>query len=232
LDILGGIAENAIREEAVTEVLAVELHGAERTGRSEGHVADGALGVGTLPLEVVAAREVVPGAAADRPAQLVGRMAASLGAGDRAGPHAEEAGRQARACGPGNAADRRAASSIVAAADVMRRDHELGTAPGLVHAPVLHDVREPHLGLIPGAGVDAEDEAAEIRVEGAGLRSPGRETPRLFERERRREAVAVLRGIGKLLPAAVAGIARGRSKERARRRLIEVEERLRGAGRE
>src|SRR5262249_62408903 len=42
----------------------------------------------------------------------------------------------------------------------------------------------------------------------------------------------VLRGIGKDLPAAVAGIARGRSKERARGRLIEVEERLRGADRE
>ena len=39
-------------------------------------------------------------------------------------------------------------SSIVAGADVMRRDHELGTAPGLVHAPVLHDVGEPRLGLI------------------------------------------------------------------------------------
>src|SRR5262249_59988415 len=93
-------AENAIREEAVTEVLAVEHHGAERTGRSEGHVADGALGVGSLPLEVVAAREVEPGAAADRPAHLVRRMAANLGAGDPASPRAEETGRQARACRP------------------------------------------------------------------------------------------------------------------------------------
>src|SRR5262249_35103838 len=123
-------------------------------------------------------------------------------------------------------------SSIVAGADVMRRDHDLGAAPGLVHAPVLHDVGEPRLGLILVAGVDAEDEVAEIGVEGAGLRSYGREIPRLFERERRREAVTVLHRIGKDLPAAVAGIARGRSKVRTRGRLIEVEERLRGADRE
>src|SRR5262249_40287072 len=48
----------------------------------------------------------------------------------------------------------------------------------------------------------------------------------------RREAVAILRGIGKHLPAAVTRVARGRAEERARRRRIEVEERLRGADRE
>src|SRR5262249_11479996 len=96
LDVPGGIAEHAIGEEAVAEVLAVDYRGAERPGLSEGHVGDGALGVGGLPLEVVAALEVLPGAATDRPAHLVGRMAASLGAGYRAGPHAEEASRQAR----------------------------------------------------------------------------------------------------------------------------------------
>src|SRR5262249_22154 len=51
---------------------------------------------------------------------------------------------------------------------------------------------------------------------------------RLFERERCREAVAELQGIGKDLPAAVTGVARQRSPVRARRRRIEVEERLRG----
>src|SRR6516225_10415398 len=158
-------------------------------------------------------------------------MAANLGAGNSAGPHAEEASRGARAGGKvaQQVAD---VSRIVAAADVMRGDHELGTAPGLVHAPVLHEVGEPRLGLILVAGVDAKDEVAEIRVEGTGLRSYGRETPRLFDRERRREAVAILRGIGEHLPPAVTRVARGRAEERARRRRIEVEERLRRADRE
>src|SRR5262245_65894362 len=89
----------------------------------------------------------------------------------------------------------------------MRRDHDLGTAPGLVHAPVLHDVGEPNLGVILVAGIDAKDEVAEVRVEGARLRRHGRETPRLFERERRREAVAILGSISKKLPAAVTGVA-------------------------
>src|SRR5262249_50905621 len=163
--------------------------------------------------------------------QLVGRMAANLGAGDRAGPRAEEAGRHTRAYGPrdlrqADSAGHCRRSSIVATADVVRRDHDLGTAPGLVHAPVLDDVREPNLDVILVAGVDAKDEVAEVRVEGAGLRSRGRETPRLFERGRRREAIAVLHGIGKHLPAAVTRVARGRAEERARRRRIEVEERL------
>src|SRR6516165_11300462 len=158
-------------------------------------------------------------------------MAANLGAGNSAGPHAEEASRGARAWGKvaQQVAD---VSRIVAAADVMRGDHELGTAPGLVHAPVLHEVGEPRLGLILVAGVDAKDEVAEIRVEGTGLRSYGRETPWLFDRERRREAVAILRGIGEHLPPAVTRVARGRAEERARRRRIEVEERLRRADRE
>src|SRR5262249_21064824 len=121
-------AVDGIGPEAIAEVLAVEHHGAERTRRREAHVADGALGVGGLPLEVVALIEVEPRAAADRPTYLVGRMAARLGAGQSAGPRAEEAGRQARACGPGDAADWCAARSIVAAADVMRRDHDLATA--------------------------------------------------------------------------------------------------------
>src|SRR5262249_36065170 len=64
----------------------------------------------------------------------------------------------------------------------------------------------------------------------AGDRRP--ERSRLFERKRRRKAVTVLRRIGKDLPAAAAGSARGRSKERARGQLIEVVERQRGADRE
>src|SRR5262249_62034246 len=128
----------------------------------------GAVGVVALPREGVARIEVEPRAAAARPTYLVGRMAARLGAGQSAGPRAEEAGRQARACGPGDAADWCAARSIVAAADVMRRDHDLGTAPGLIDAPVLHDVRELSLRPVGVAGVDAEDEVAEIRVEDAG----------------------------------------------------------------
>src|SRR5262249_6930466 len=95
LDFPGGIAENAVREEAVAEVLAVELVGAERTGRSKGDVADGPLGVGGLPLEVVALIEVETRAAADCPAHLVGRMTANLGAGDRAGGSAAEDGSKA-----------------------------------------------------------------------------------------------------------------------------------------
>src|SRR5262249_56670257 len=98
------------------------------------------------PLEVVAAIGVELGAATDRPAHLVGRMAANLGAGDRAGAHAKEASRQARAWGSGAEQGDRV-SSVVAAADVMRRDHDLGTAPGLVHAEGLHDVGGPRLGL-------------------------------------------------------------------------------------
>src|SRR5262245_63018178 len=158
-------------------------------------------------------------------------MAARLGAGDRAGAHAEEARHGVAAWGSGAEQGDRV-SSVVAGADVMRRDHELGTAPGLVHAPVLHDVGEPSLRPIGIARVDAEDEVAEIRVDDAALRSHGAEAPRLFERERRREAVAILRRISEDLPAAVTGIARVRSEERARRRRIEVVERLRGADRE
>src|SRR5262245_56649009 len=73
LDLSGGVAEHAIGEEAVAEVLAVELHGAERTGRSEGRVPDGAQGVVDLELEVVAAVGIQLGAAAERPPHLVGR---------------------------------------------------------------------------------------------------------------------------------------------------------------
>src|SRR5262249_56055866 len=47
-----------------------------------------------------------------------------------------------------------------------------------------------------------------------------------------REGIAGLEGIGKGLPAAVTRVARGRAEERARRRGVEVEERLRGADRE
>src|SRR5262249_1656416 len=230
----GGIAEHAIGEEAIAEVLAFELVGAERIARSEGHVADGALGVGSLPLEVVALIEVEPRAAADRPAHLVGRMAANLGAsqsGIRDSPKAEGASEQPRAWGSG-AEERCAVSGIVAAADVMRRNHDLGTAPGLVDAPVLHDVREPGLRPIDVERDDAEREVAEVRVDDAGLRERGPGIPRLFEREGRREAVAILRGIGKDLPATVAAVARGRTKEGTRRRRIEGEERLRGTDRE
>src|SRR5262249_20066045 len=67
LDVPGGIAEHAIGEEAVAEVLAVERHGAERTGLSEGHVAGGALGVVGLELEVVAAIGVQAQASLTRP---------------------------------------------------------------------------------------------------------------------------------------------------------------------
>src|SRR5262249_28091622 len=148
-------------------------------------------------------------------------------------PKAEGASEQPRAwTGGWGAEEVCAVSGIVAAADVMRRDHDLGTAPGLVDAPVVHDVGEPSLRPVGIAGVDAEDEVAEIRVEDAGLRERRPEIPRLFERERRREAVAKLGGIGKHLPAAVTRVARGRAEERARRRRIEVEERLRGADRE
>src|SRR6516225_3561563 len=87
------------------------------------------------------------------------------------------------------------------------------------------------LGPIGVAGVDAEDQVAEVGVDHAGDGSRS-ERPRLFDRERRREAVAELRGVGKDLPAAVTGIARGRTEERARGRRIEVVERLRGADRE
>src|SRR5262249_32727529 len=128
LDLPGGIAEHAIAEEAVAEVLPHELHGAERTGLTEGHVAGRAWGVVGLPLEVVAALEVVPGAGADRPADLVGRMAANLGASQSASPRAEEASRQARAWGNG-AEQRDSGSSILAAADAIRRNHEQATAP-------------------------------------------------------------------------------------------------------
>src|SRR5262249_46381703 len=150
-------------EEAVAEALAVEHRGAERTGLSEGHVAGRALGVVGLPLEVVAALEAVPGAGADRPAELVGRMAANLGASQSASPHSEEASRHARAWGSG-AEEGDRVGNIVAAADVMRRNHELGAAPGLVDPPVLHDVGEPVFGPIGVAGVDAEDQVAEVGV--------------------------------------------------------------------
>src|SRR5262249_59839362 len=52
------------------------------------------------------------------------------------------------------------------------------------------------------------------------------------DREGRGEAVAILRGVGKHLPPAVTGVAGVRSEERARRRGVEVVERLRGADRE
>src|SRR5262249_42263276 len=98
----------------------------------------------------------------------------------------------------------------------------------------LDEVGEALLRPIVVGVVDAEREVAEVRVDHTRIRNvaTGWETSRLFDRERRREAVAILRGVGKDLPAAVAGIARGRSKERARGRLIEVVERLRRADRE
>src|SRR5262249_23966773 len=134
----------------------------------------------------------------------------------RAAKNPGEAGDRAGAWNrrePCRGEQRTSVGRIVAAADVMRHDHDLGTAAGLVDAPVLHDVREPRLRPVGVAGLDADDEVAEIRVEDAGLRERCPETPRLFERERRREAVAILRGIGKHLPAAVTRVARGWTKE-------------------
>src|SRR5262245_18123145 len=151
---------------------------------------------------------------------MAARLHAGQSASRRTANNRGEAGERAAACWSGE--QRAGAGRIVAGADVMRRDHELGTAPGLVHAPVLHDVGEPRLRPIGIARVDAVDEVAEIRVDDAALRSQGAEAPRLFERERRREAVAILRRISEDLPAAVTGIARVRSEERARWRRIEI----------
>src|SRR5262249_36543151 len=128
----------------------VEAAEAARLGLS--HIADRALRIGGLPLEVVAALKVELAAGACSPAHLVGRMAANLRAGERAvgriwcghaGPHA-----------PG---------SIVATAGVMRGHHQLCTAPGLVDTPVRHDVREPDLGSVVIGGC-AEERVAELRI--------------------------------------------------------------------
>ncbi len=153
-------------------------------------------------------------------------MAADLGAGDST--NGSRALHSTHAAG--------GAVSKVAGAGVVRGHHQLRTAPSLVDTPVLDDVREPDLGSVHVAG-GADERVAKLGVEYAGV--VGRRPPRyrgdragFFERERRREPVAVLRGIGEDLPAAVTGVARGWAEERARRRRIEVVERLRGADRE
>src|SRR2546430_17122640 len=188
-------------------------------------------------MELVALVEVEPEPAGPRPAHLVGRMAAGLGAGrhtahSKGAPDAA-AGKHARAQRTESSEYARR-SSVVAGADVVRGDHQLSTAPGLVDAPVLQDIGEARLRSI-GIEVDgAEDEAgvAKVSIDHAGGRERRAHATRLFERERRRDAVAKLQRIGKDLPAAVAGIAGERSEEGARGRRVEVEERLRGADRE
>src|SRR5262249_43829695 len=152
-------------------------------------------------------------------AQLVGGMAANLRAGDRADRiWCEHAG------------PRRPASKE-AAADVVRRHHQLRTAPGLVDTPVLDDVREPDLGSIR-VERGADQRVAQLRIDHAAVQRSRAHDAGFLERERRREAVAELRGIGEDLQAAVTGVARGWAEERARRRRIEVIERLRETDRE
>ncbi len=79
LDISGGRAHHAVREEAVAEVVAVEHKRAEGARLREEGIAQGTLRVVALDLEVVAAEGVDLGACASRPTQLVGRMTARFG---------------------------------------------------------------------------------------------------------------------------------------------------------
>src|SRR4029077_21239631 len=93
LHVASGDAEHAVTDEAIAEVVAVELRRADRTALSMVHIAGGAVGVGELPLEVVTLLEIEPGTDARSPAQLVGRMAADLGTVDRASRRAVEEAR-------------------------------------------------------------------------------------------------------------------------------------------
>src|SRR5262249_18177261 len=77
----------------------------------------------------------------------------------------------------------------------------------------------------------AEQRVAELRIDHAAVQWSRAADAGFLERERRGEAVAELRGIGKHLQATVTGVARGWAEERARRRRIEVVERLCGADR-
>src|SRR5262249_58156429 len=81
LDVASGDAEHAVTDEAVAEVVAVELCRADRTALGMVHIPGGAVGVGELPLEVVTLVEIESRTDARRPAQLVGRMAADFGTG-------------------------------------------------------------------------------------------------------------------------------------------------------
>src|SRR5262249_25953574 len=85
LHVTGDGAEHAVGGQAEAEVGTVELVEAPESVRlGVGDIARGTLRVVHLELEVVAALSVQLGAAAYCPAQLVGRMAATLRAGNRA----------------------------------------------------------------------------------------------------------------------------------------------------
>src|SRR5262245_48896990 len=85
LDVTGDGAEHAVGGEAEAEAVTVPLvEASKRVRLGVGDIAAGTLRVVHLELEVVAALSVQLGAAAYCPAQLVGRMAANLRAGDRA----------------------------------------------------------------------------------------------------------------------------------------------------
>src|SRR5439155_4861184 len=110
LNITGNGAEDPVGEEAVAEAGAVELvEAAEAARLGLTHIADRTLRIGALELQVVTAVGIELGAAACRPAHLVGRVAANLRAGDSTSNRRSS---YARPCAIG---------SIVAAAGVMRR---------------------------------------------------------------------------------------------------------------
>src|SRR5262249_13806037 len=169
--------------QAEAETLAVKLVEAPESVRlGVGDIARGTLRVVHLELEVVAALKVELGAAARSPAHLVSRMAANLRAGDRADRIRENHPPYGQAV----VYDRRARKAVskVAAADVVRRHHQLRTAPGLVDTPVLDDVREPDLGLVR-VERGADERVAQLRIDHAAVERSRANDAGLFERERR-----------------------------------------------
>ena len=215
---LGAGAIDAVERKAVAQRVAdAELGGAGwELGVAE--VTQRAYGIAGLRLEVAAGRSVEPQAGGRHPADLVGRMTVDRRAGHRV--------------------------AVVAAAGVVDCATDHRRAPGLVDTPVHDDVRVADRVLV---GKQRRAAADHERVAVGGLQGgdPGgvdrdragqgadeagiddAQPPRLFERHRRREAVAEVRRIGRDAPAAVTGVFRVGGEVGDDRRRVEVEERRR-----
>ena len=162
-----------------------------RNVRPQRHVLDGTLGPVELGLDVVANtehRQVHARTGTESVAGRVGRMT-------------------------------RERDVIVGCAGVMDRTHDLRTAPSLIDAEVRDDIRVLVAGLGFRRAVNGRREAGRTKSRGNSAaadknRAHGTVT-RVFRRDRRRQTVAELSGVGENLIAAVTGIGAARGPDGA-----------------